>query len=216
MIRTWLFPTLAAVGFAAQLAAQQEEIPPKFELSPFGGVFIGATLYNNAAGQPIKVVSKPTYGGRLAWNVSPTFALEASWARTVSTLVAPSTTLPGTQDRAGSVTLNQFDLSALLAYASPREAIHFALGLGFARLTPEITGATAGTDTRPLVVAGIGYERFLGGPVGFRTELRYHGILTNRATDIGILCGGTTGCYVYQTKKFFSSAELTAGLAVRL
>lgn len=213
--RTWMLLALAAGIVAAPLAAQQDYIPPKVELSPFAGILVGASLYQSAAGQPIRAASKAIIGGRLAWNVSPSFGVEASWARMAPTLLAPSTTLPGTDDKVGSVTINQFDLSALLAYASPREAIYFSFGGGFARIAPELTGATAGTDTRALFTAGLGYKRFFGGPVGFRADIKYYGILTNRATDIGILCGGMTGCFVYANKKIFSAAELTAGLVLR-
>jgi hypothetical protein len=213
--RTWILLALAAGIVAAPLAAQQDYIPPKVELSPFAGILVGSTLYRSAAGQTIRATSKATIGARLAWNVSPSFGVEASWGRVVPTLLAPSTALPGTDNKVGSVTIDQLDLSAILAYASPREALYFSLGGGFARIAPEITGATAGTDTRALLTIGVGYKRFFGGPVGFRADVKYHGIMSNRATDIGILCGGTTGCYVYADKKIFSATELTAGLVVR-
>jgi hypothetical protein len=206
---------LACPLAAAAAAAQQEELPPKFELSPYGGVFVGADLYANAAGTPVRVDSKGALGGRLTWNVSPSFGLEGSWFRTVPTLDAPSTTLPGTRQRLGSLALNLFDLTAFFAYASPREGIYFSLGAGVARLAPAFDGATAGTDARPLFTAGLAYKRFFGGPIGVRVDLRYHGLYTNRATDIGILCGGTTGCYVYDGRKITSTAELSAGVVLR-
>jgi hypothetical protein len=213
--RTWVLLALAAGTLAAPLAAQQEYNPPKIELSPFGGVLTGKTLYKTAAGQPVSATTKGTLGVRLTWNVSPQFGLEASWARAVPTLLTPNATLPGTPAKVGTVTINQYDLSALFSFASPREALVFSVGGGVARLAPDFTGATAGTDTRPLLTVGLGYRRFFAGHFGLRTDLRFHGIATSRATDIGILCGGTTGCYVYQDRKFYSSWEFTGGLVIR-
>jgi hypothetical protein len=200
---------------ATPLAAQQDYLPPKLELSPFAGAFIGANLYANVSGQPIRAATKALVGGRLTWNLSTTFGIEATYSRSTPSLVAPSTTLPGTSLNIGTLTLNQFDVSALFAYSSPREAIFFTLGVGAARFTPEIVGATAGTDTRALLTGGLGYKRFLRGGIGLRIDAKYHGIVTNNATDIGILCGGVTGCFVYTGRKLFSTPELSAGLVVR-
>lgn len=214
--RTWMGFVLLAGLSATPLAAQQDYLPPKLELSPFVGAFIGANLYANAAGQPVRAATKTLVGGRLTLNLSTTFGLEATYSRTAPSLVTPSAALPGTSLNIGTLTLNQFDASAYFAYSSPREAIFFTLGGGVARFTPEIGGATAGTDTRALLIGGLGYKRFLGDGIGLRIDAKFHGIVTNDATDIGILCGGVTGCYVYSGRKIFSTPELSMGLVVRL
>jgi hypothetical protein len=213
--RTWMGFVLLAGLAATPLAAQEDYLPPKLELSPFVGAFFGANLYANAAGQPVRAATKSLVGGRLTWNVSPTFGFEATYSRSTPSLVTASTALPGTSLNIGTLTLNQFDASAFFAYSSPREAIFFTLGGGVARFTPEIAGATAGTDTRALLVGGAGYKRFLADGIGLRVDAKFHGIITNDATDIGILCGGVTGCYVYSGRKIFSTPELSIGLVVR-
>jgi hypothetical protein len=214
--RTWLGLVLLAGLSAAPLAAQQDYLPPKLEVSPFVGAFIGAGLYANVAGQTVTAATKSMIGGRLTWNLSPTFGIEATYSRTTPSLVAPNTALPGIDEKIGTLTLNQFDLSASFAYSSPREAIFFTLGGGIARFSPEIAGAVAGTDTRALLTGGLGYKRFMTPAVGLRIDAKFHGIFTKDATDIGILCGGVTGCFVYTGRKLFSTPEVSAGLVLRL
>lgn len=213
--RTWLGLVLLAGVSATPLAAQQDYLPPKLEVSPFIGAFVGAGLYANVGGQTVRTSTTNLLGGRLTFNLSPTFGIEATYSRTSPSLVAPNTTLPGTDQQIGTVTLSQFDLSASFAYSSPREAIFFTLGGGVARFSPEIAGAVAGTDTRALLTGGLGYKRFLTPAVGMRIDAKFHGIVTNDATDIGILCGGVTGCYVYTGRKLLTTPEFSAGLVLR-
>lgn len=213
--RTWLGLVLLAGLSATPLTAQQDYLPPKLEVSPFIGAFAGTGLYAKAGGQTVRAATKSIVGGRLTWNLSPTFGIEATYSRTTPSLVAPNTSLPGTDQKIGTVRLTQFDLSASFAYSSPREAIFLTLGGGLARFSPEIVDAVAGTDTRALLTGGLGYKRFVTPAVGLRIDVKYHGIVTNDATDIGILCGGVTGCYAYTGRKLLSTPEVSAGLVLR-
>ncbi|HET7600020.1 MAG TPA: hypothetical protein VFK09_06985 [Gemmatimonadales bacterium] len=209
--------TAALIGVAAPLAAgmlsaQEPEIPPPVEVTPFIGYYLGGGLYQKGDATAT-LADAVTFGGRLAWILSPTFGVELTYARTDPDLRLPSTTQPGTFEVVGDVTLDQLDLDAQIGYSTPREMLYLAFGPGLVRFSPTITGADAGRNTRASANVGLGYKRFFGA-LGLRLEGRYRGVFTGRATDIDISCGGTTGCYTY-SKQVFSSAEFTAGLTAR-
>jgi hypothetical protein len=206
---------LAALLAARPLRAQ--EVPTGLEVSGFGGLYLGATIdtATDASGNTVVLGDAFTYGGRLRYNLSPAFGVEASYARAVSDARVRAPSTAGTPDQTvGTVTLQQYDLDLVLAYASPREALFAAFGAGATTLSPDIPGGAAGRTTHFAFNVGAGYQRFVVRALGIRFDARYRGVRTNRSGSTTALCEPAGRCYVY-AGTIYSSFELTGGLVVR-
>ena len=197
---------LATLALAAPAAAQDAG---RFELGVFGGVSIGSRI-SLTQGSDIRIGDAGAFGLRGAWDVSRHFSLEASWshARPTATTHNPTT---GAALGETAVTLDTYELTALYNYGRGRMRGYFGLGAGVMSIDPVLADST-GSSTRFTTSLSAGGKWFMTPGVA----LRLGGAYRFRATDnrvSTVLCGD--GCKTYTTS-FYSNAELTAGVSVRL
>ena len=197
---------LAGLLSAAPAAAQDAG---RFELGLFGGVSIGSRI-SLTPGSDIRIGDAGAFGLRGAYDVNRHFALEASWshARATATTRHPST---GAALGETAVDVDTVTLAALYNYGRGRMRGYFGLGAGVMRLDP-VLAASTGSSARFTTSLSAGAKVF----VTPRVALRLDGTYRLRATDnrvSTVLCGD--GCKTYTTS-FYSSAELSAGVSVRL
>jgi hypothetical protein len=197
---------LAALALASPAAAQDAG---RLELGIFGGVSVGSRI-SLTQGSDIRIGDAGAFGLRGAWDVSRHFSLEASWshARPTATARNPST---GATLGETAVNLETYELTALYNYGRGRVRGYFGLGAGVMSLDPVLADST-GSTARFTTSLSAGGKFFVTPAVA----LRLGGTYRFRATDDRIstvLCGD--GCKTYTTS-FYSNAELTAGVSVRL
>jgi opacity protein-like surface antigen len=205
-----LFVTGALVLSAPLCAQDADQLHSRLELSGFAGRYIGGTLYAvpAIAGRTGRVSGQFTFGGRLTYNLSPGFAVEASYARTRPDVGLVDSS-PPTSHLLGRVTLDQVDLDMIFAYSSPKEAIYFAVGGGATAIKPELTGLKVAQQTKFALNAGLGYKRWLTSILGFRADLRIRGTKTSPGSST--FCDSSGNCFTYN-RTFYSNGELTTGL----
>ena len=196
------------------LAAQAlDPRPSRLELAAVAGSYIGGNLFAvpSVAGRVGTVGGGFMYGARLLYQLSPYLAVEGSYARAIPNVSLVDSNPPDNR-LLGRVKLDQFDVDAVLEYASPKEALYLVVGGGVTVITPEFTGIRASHDTKFAFNTGVGYKRRLSSVLGFRTDFRLRGTRTKRETALFCDAGGM--CYSYN-RTYYTNGELTAGLAVQ-
>ena len=205
-------PLLAALVSAVSLvsavpAAAQDS--GRFEFGMFGGVAIGSRI-SLTPGSDIRIGDAGAFGLRGAYDFSRHFGLEASWshARPTATTRNPST---GAVLGETSVDVDTYTLSALYNYGHGRVRGYFGLGAGVMSFDP-VLAASTGSSARFTTSLSAGGKLF----VTPRVALRLDGTYRLRTTDSRVstvVC--LDGCKTYTTS-YYSGAELTAGVSVRL
>jgi hypothetical protein len=198
---------LVTLAMTAPAAAQDAG---RFELGIFGGVSIGSRI-SLTPGSDIRIGDAGAFGLRGAYDFNRHFALEASYshARPTATTRDPST---GATLGETAVDVDTYTLSALYNYGRGRVRGYFGLGAGVMSFDP-VLAASTGSSARFTTSLAAGGKLF----VSPRVALRLDGTYRFRATDnrvSTVLCG-EGGCKTFTTS-FYSSADLTAGVSVRL
>jgi len=197
---------LAALTLAAPAAAQDAG---RFEFGIFGGVSIGSRI-SLTQGSDIRIGDAGAFGLRGAYDVNRHFSLEASWSHARSTATTKSPTSGATLGET-AVNLDTYEITALYNYGRGRGRGYFGLGAGLMSIDPVLADSTGG-GARFTTSLSAGGKWFVTPSVA----LRLGGTYRFRATDnrvSTVLCGD--GCKTYTTT-FYSNAELTAGVSVRL
>jgi len=201
---------LAAVATAS---AAQAQMPREWELTAFGGGFLAGDIYS-AGSATIQVDDTWTYGARIGTNLSPTFGLEASYARASSDLSARG--IADYTGALGTVTFDQIDLNGNFGSGFYRQAYgYFTLGIGMTILTPHAADVNTDTNTRFSTNIGLGLKYFMSPKLGLRLDGRYRLTDTNISTDDYVYCDPYYGCYSYYST-WYDSGEITAGLVYKL
>jgi hypothetical protein len=197
---------LVALALAAPAAAQDAG---RFEFGMFGGASIGSRI-SLTPGSDIRIGDAGAFGLRGAYDVSRHFGLEASWshARPTATTRNPST---GNVFSETDVSLDTVTLSALYNYGRGRVRGYFGLGAGVMIIDPVLADST-GSSARFTTSLSAGAKWFVTPRVALRVDGTYRLRTTdNRVSTVVCL----DGCKTYTTN-FYSTAELTAGVSVRL
>ena len=182
LLIAFLFLLLLAPVCSAQIRSGTVEINP-FAGYLFGGRFAQGTLA--IFDTKVDVDNHTTFGGRLGWNVTSKWEIEAQVSRTETAFVTPgSRKLFGDSGRR----LGDLRIDYLLGYGTfnfghGRAVPYFTLGMGAARLEADMCRgvvtpcANPDRDTRFTASAGVGLKAFMTPHFGLRFDGRYYGTL---------------------------------------
>ena len=197
---------LAALVLTLPAAAQDAG---RFEFGLFGGASIGSRI-SLTPGSDVRIGDAGAYGLRGAYDVSRHFGLEASWSHAKATA---TTRDPSTSNifRETDVKIDTVTLSALYNYGHGRVRGFFGLGAGVMILDP-VLAASTGSSSRFTTSLTAGGKFFVTPSLAFRLDGTYRFRTTdNRVSTLVCL----DGCKTYTTN-YYSNAELTAGVSIRL
>lgn len=205
--------SLAAAALLASggLFAQVRE--GTVEIEPFVGYFWGGSFPRGSTAIfpfEVDVEDDLTYGGRIGYNVTSLFEIEALFQRTQSHFVTNEDSGPvfGGDDE---VRLGNLDIDYWMGYSTfnfghGRAVPYVTFGAGVAVLDPEVPGVPASSDTRFTASIGGGVKIFFTPHFGMKFDGRYFGTLLNEDD----FCDGDR-CHGDDTN-WLSAGSATGGL----
>jgi hypothetical protein len=155
-----------------------------FEIEPFAGYLWGGTFDRGTTAifdHDVDVEDHFTFGGRVGYNITSLFEVEAMYQRTETNFVTGSDGGP-VFGGGGDVRLGRLNIDYWMGYATfnfghGRAVPYFSIGMGAAHLNPDVPGVVAQSDTRYTTSAAAGVKVFFTPHFGMRFDGRYFGTL---------------------------------------
>ncbi|MGH9367951.1 MAG: outer membrane protein [Thermoanaerobaculia bacterium] len=199
---------------ASSLSGQVRE--GTVEIEPFAGYLWGGHFpAGSTAIFPftVDVEDQLTYGGRIGYNASSVFELEALFQRTETNFVTGSDSGPvfggGNQQVLGELDIDYWMGYATFNFGHGRAVPYVSFGMGVAVLDPDVPDSPAApTDTRFTTSIAGGVKIFFTPHFGMRFDGRYFGTLLN--DDNG--CDGFEDCCCSNGTNWLSNGSATGGL----
>jgi opacity protein-like surface antigen len=194
--------------FAAAASAQLRS--GTVELNPFGGwLFGGEIAHVNDFNEfdrhtHVDVSDDAAYGGRIGYNFTSMFQLEAEYSHTDTNFVLRL-------DNAADQTLGDLKVDYFMSYATfnfghRRVVPFFTIGAGAANLVPNVAGTLSTSEVRFTTAAGGGVKVFLCPWFAFRFDGRLYE--TYLGDHSHVLCDNNGFC---NTRTWLPNVTTTGG-----
>ncbi len=208
-------PSLAAAALLASGALFAQVREGTVEIEPFAGYLWGGSFppgSNAIFPFEVDVDDDLTYGGRIGYNVTSLFEIEAMFQRTDTNFVTGSGSGPvfGGDDEE---VLGGLDIDYWMGYATfnfghGRAVPYVTFGAGVAVLDPDVPDVDASSDTRFTASIGGGVKIFFTPHFGMKFDGRYFGTLLNDRN----FCDEFDGCCCGGDTNWLSNGSATGGL----
>lgn len=215
-LRRALLTAPLALLLAAPAALAQDR-SGTVELTPFGGAYIGGTLYagsNVIFSRDVDVDSAGMYGARLGVNLNRWLGLEASWAHANADIRSEGGGLFGDSGRKlGELKTDSFDLNAVFSFGHRRVIPYFTLGAGATVFNAKVPDFPTDDDTRFAANMGLGVKVFFNPHVAVRFEGRGRAAYVNdsrRCRHSSSYCDGTFRDD--DDRRWYGNGEITGAL----
>jgi opacity protein-like surface antigen len=184
-----------AIGLAAVLclgatAAFGQIRQGTFEIEPFAGYLWGGRFdIGSTAIFPFTVHAEDhsTFGGRVGYNITNLFEVEALYQRTETNFITDSDSGPifggGSEQRLGKLDIDYWMGYATFNFGRGRAVPYVSFGMGAAYLNPDVPGTVAESDTRYTTSAAGGLKVFFTPHFAMRVDGRYFGTLLDNNHD---------------------------------
>ena len=195
---------LACVPAFAQLRAGTVEI------NPFAGYLFGGELthfhdeFDDFDHNEIDIADDWNYGGRIGYNFTSLFQLEAEYSRTETNFVLRSHNFE--DQEFGDLRLEYFLGYATFNFGHSRVVPFFTIGAGGANLAPTLPGTRAESEVRFTTAAGGGVKVFVCPWFGFRFDGRFYS--TFLGDDSRVYCDSDGFCH---TRDWLPNFTATGG-----
>lgn len=198
---------------AATLPASAQNVTGTWELTPYGGVMFGQQIYESG-NTTIDVDNAGTFGGRLAYNVTPAFGVEFGYGHTTANLQATNyKPYGGGSGKIGHLASDSFELDALWHWGSPRASGYVLIGAGIMSMNPSVDGVATESSTPFTMSFGIGGKWSITPNAAIRIEGRFRDTNLGNTTSSGVWCDYYY-CYGYATS-WYANGEITGGITFR-
>ena len=203
---------VALLAFAFALAC----VPTAFaqlragtvEINPFAGYLFGGELshFNDFDDfeNRIDIADEWNYGGRIGYNFSSLFQLEAEYARTETHFHL--NVRNGPDQDFGDLRIEYFLGYATFNFGHGRVVPFFTIGAGGANLAPTLPGTLAESEVRFTTAAGGGVKVFVCPWFGFRFDGRFYS--TWLSDDSRVYCNSNGFC---STQEWIPNFTATGG-----
>lgn len=193
------------------------------EINPFAGYLFGGRFAQGTLAifdTKVDVDNHATFGGRLGWNITSKFEIEAQVSRTETAFVTPGSreVFGDSGKRLGDLRIDYLLGYGTFNFGHGRAVPYFTMGMGAARLEadicrgvvtiPENPCVNPDRDTRFTASAGVGVKTFITPHVGLRFDGRYYGTLL-RDSDRDRRCGDRR---CDNRTDWLSNGDVTGGL----
>lgn len=213
------FPLLGALVLAlTALTAAAQDRTGTVEISPFGGVNIGGTLYagsNAIFSHDVDTQSAGTFGLRVGGNVNRWFGLEANYSQATANLEGRGGTgLFGRGSKVGEMKFQNYGLDFVFNFGKRRVIPYMTVGLGATTFTARVPDVPEETDTRFTSSLGLGVKIFFNPHVALRFDGKARATYINNARcnrDYTLYCSDDN-YYDSDRTRWYTSGEATGGL----
>jgi Outer membrane protein beta-barrel domain len=194
--------------FAAAASAQLRS--GTLEINPFGGWLFGGEIahthndFDDFDHTHIDVGDDAAYGGRIGYNFTSLFQLEAEYSRTETNFVLRPRNAPDVN--LGDLTVEYFMSYATFNFGHRRVVPFFTIGAGAARLDPRLPGTLAESDVRFTSAVGGGVKVFVCPWFGFRFDGKFYS--TWLSDDSRVFCDSNGFC---DTRNYLPNVTATGG-----
>jgi opacity protein-like surface antigen len=155
------------------------------EIEPFAGYLWGGHFSRGTTSifdTRVNVEDRFTYGGRIGYNITNLFEIEGLFQRAETHFTTDSDNGGPVFGGGGEQRLGALDIDYWMGYATfnfgHRRAVpYFSIGMGAARLDPDVPGVAAESDTRYTASAATGVKIFFNPHFALRLDGRYFGTL---------------------------------------
>lgn len=167
-----------ALALACAPAALAQLRAGTVEINPFAGYLFGGEIHNDFDDfddfddDRIDIADDWNYGGRIGYNFSSLFQLEAEYARTETHFLFRSRNFE--DEEFGDLRIEYFLGYATFNFGRGRVVPFFTIGAGGANLTPNLPGTLAESEVRFTTAAGGGVKVFVCPWFGFRFDGRFY------------------------------------------
>lgn len=211
--RVVLLTLALAVSGAATASAQLRS--GTVEINPFAGYLFGGEFsrshdnnnFDNFDRTHVDVDDDATYGGRIGYNFTSRFELEAEYSRTETRFVQRQRHLD--DQNLGDLRIEYFIGYLTYNFGHGRLVPFVTIGAGGANLNPNVPGTVSDSDTRFTTAAGGGVKYFVNPHFGFRFDGRAYS--TWLGDHSHVLCDTGGSC---RSRGWVTNATATGGLIV--
>lgn len=186
--RTVLLPLGFLLAFASVCSAQVRS--DTVEISLFGGYLFGGNFpsgTNALFSGKVDVEDQATYGGRIGWNITSLFEVEAQFSRSDTHFVSPgnSALFGSSGTELGDLTIDYYMGYMTFNFGHSRVVPFVSLGMGAARLDADVCRlrpqpcSNPDADWRYTASIGGGVKTCITPHFGIRFDGHYYGTLLN-------------------------------------
>ncbi len=184
------------------------------EIEPFAGYLWGGRFDQGSTAIfpfTVHVEDHFTFGGRVGYNITNLFEVEALYQRTETNFVTGSDSGPvfggGSELRLGKLDIDYWMGYATFNFGRGRVVPYVSFGMGAAYLNPDVPGTVAESDTRYTTSAAGGVKIFFTPHFAMRFDGRYFGTLLDSTNhDHDHCCSNDTD--------WLSNGRATGGLII--
>ncbi len=215
MKKTIIFSLLfLAAAMSGPLAAQDRR--GSVEISPFGGLYLGGTLYagsNAVFSRDVSVATSASYGLRLTGYFNQWAGLEGSFSRAVAD-IENKDVLFGPQQKLGELDSMNFELNGIFNFTKGRVVPYATVGLGATILKAKVGGYDSSSDTRFTPSFGLGLKTYFNPQFGLRIEGKWRAAYLGEGSDCDHHYPYCDDDYwdSYDDSDWYHSGDITAGL----
>jgi hypothetical protein len=184
------------------------------EITPFGGAYIGGTLYRGSStifSDDVDVKPTGTYGLRLGVNVNRWFGLEAGFSTAKADIRGTGSGLFDTTSKLGELDVKQYELNGVFSFGRRKVIPYFTIGGGATTFKARVPQLETDNDTRFSANLGAGLKVFFNPHVAFR----FDGRARSAYVDDSERCRESRYCDGYRRdddRRWYTSGEVTGGL----
>ena len=185
-----------ALALACAPAAVAQLRAGTVEINPFAGYLFGGEISHfhddfDDFHTQVDVADDWAYGGRIGYNFSSLFQMEAEYSRTETNFVLRSRNFE--DQEFGDLRIEYFLGYATFNFGHGRVVPFFTIGAGGANLAPNLPGTPSESEVRFTTAAGGGIKVFVCPWFGFRFDGRFYS--TWLGNDSRVYCDSEGFCH---------------------
>jgi hypothetical protein len=206
----WL---VVALAFSVVPSALAQLRAGTVEINPFAGYLFGGEIahlhndfddFDDFDHNHVDVDDDWNYGGRIGYNFTSLFQMEAEYARTETNFRLRLRNVP--DQNLGDLRIEYFLGYATFNFGHSRVVPFFTIGAGGANLAPTLPGTPAESEVRFTTAAGGGVKVFVCPWFGFRFDGRFYS--TWLGDDSRVYCDSDGFCH---TRDWLPNFTATGG-----
>lgn len=210
-MKTRIFLLILAATLAGTASATAQLRSGTLEINPFAGYLFGGEIshFHDFDDDPVEIDVDDdfTYGGRIGYNFTSLFQLEAEYSRTETQFVLRQRHFE--DQNVGDLRIEYFLGYATFNFGHGRVVPFFTIGAGGANLVPNLNNPFSESEVRFTSAAGGGVKVFVNPHFGFRFDGRFYS--TWLGDDSRVYCDSDGFC---QSRDWLPNFTATGGLII--